>query len=60
MSKSMPLVGDESILGFRVQTEWRWLIATAFFLGKIGGGLFMVSVCLNFSVGALVIVIAKW
>jgi len=32
--------------GFRLQYQWAWLITTAFFLGEVGGGLFLVSLFL--------------
>lgn len=32
--------------GFRLQYQWVWLITTAFFLGEVGGGLFLVSLFL--------------
>ncbi len=43
----------EFVVGFRVQREWRWLILTAFFLGGLGGGLFMVSAFAGFAAGML-------
>lgn len=42
------------LIGYHQQQEWRWLIATAFFLGKVGGGLFMISFFSDFKLGALV------
>lgn len=44
MSRSVPLIGNEYVVGFRRQVEWATLIAAAFFFGKIGAGLFMMSV----------------
>ncbi len=48
------LLGNQFLIGFQQQQEWAWLIATAFFLGKIGGGLFMISFFTDFKLGALV------
>lgn len=46
--------GNQFLIGYQQQQEWAWLIATAFFLGKVGGGLFMVSFFAGFKLGALV------
>lgn len=54
ISRNIPVVGDEFVLGYRSQNEWQGLIATAFFLGKIGAGLFLVSMLIQFAAGALV------
>lgn len=55
MSKSMPLIiGNEYVLGFRRQLEWAGLIAFAFFFGKVGAGLFMISVYTNSRLGMLI------
>jgi formate-dependent nitrite reductase membrane component NrfD len=54
MSKSMPLVdGNTYVLGFRQQIEWSSLIASAFFFGKVGAGLFMISVATQSRLGML-------
>ncbi|MBI4320863.1 MAG: polysulfide reductase NrfD [Chloroflexi bacterium] len=45
---------DAFVVGYNTQTEWAWLIATAFFLGKLGGGLFTVSLFLDSSPGMLI------
>jgi len=50
----MPLVGSEFVSGYRLQTEWATLIAAAFFFGKIGSGLFLMSLFTNSWLGALV------
>ncbi|MDA8235311.1 MAG: polysulfide reductase NrfD [Clostridia bacterium] len=50
---NIPLVNDEFVMGFRKQTEWAWLIATAFLLGKIGGGMFLVAMFLDNPLGGL-------
>lgn len=55
MSKSMPIIiGNEYVLGFRRQVEWAGLIAFAFFFGKVGAGLFMISVYTQSRVGMLI------
>ena len=54
MAKTMPLVGNEFVSGFRLQTEWTTLIAAAFFFGKIGSGLFLMSLFTGSWVGALI------
>lgn len=46
--------GNQFLIGYQQQQEWAWLIATAFFLGKVGGGLFMISFFTGFKLGALV------
>lgn len=46
--------GNQFLIGYQRQQEWAWLIATAFFLGKVGGGLFMISFFSDFKLGALV------
>ncbi len=37
------IVGDEFGRGARLQSEWTWPIATAFFCGEVGAGLFLAS-----------------
>lgn len=48
------IVGDEFVVGHRQQSQWNWLIVTAFLLGKIGSGLFLVSLLTQFPLGMLV------
>lgn len=49
------LVGaNQFAIGYQPQREWAWLIATAFFLGKVGGGVFLISYLGGFKLGALV------
>lgn len=48
------LVGEEFVVGFSLQTEWAALIGMAFFLGKVGAGLYLVSLFLGFPVAALI------
>jgi sulfite dehydrogenase (quinone) subunit SoeC len=63
MAKNMTLVGNEFVSGFRQQTEWAGLIAAAFFFGKVGAGLFMLSVLTQFRlgmvIGLLIVLIGK-
>ena len=61
MSTGRPLVlgPNQFLIGYQPQREWAWLIATAFFLGKVGAGLFLISYISDFrfgAVGGLVIV----
>jgi formate-dependent nitrite reductase membrane component NrfD len=53
MSRSIPMVDKEFVAGFRRQTEWAWLIAAAFFFGKVGAGLFIMSVFIHSRLGML-------
>lgn len=48
------LVGNQFLIGYQQQQEWAWLIAAAFFLGKVGGGVFVISFAAGFDLGALV------
>ncbi|MDH3454098.1 MAG: polysulfide reductase NrfD [Desulfuromonadales bacterium] len=54
MGRSIPLVEKEFVTGFRQQKEWAGLIASAFFFGKVGSGLFIMSVFLDSWLGMLV------
>ncbi len=55
MSKTMPfLQGNEYVLGYRKQVEWAGLIACAFFFGKVGAGLFMMSAYAESRLGMLI------
>ena len=38
---------DTFEVGYNPQKEWAWLITTAFFLGEVGAGLFLVSLFLR-------------
>jgi sulfite dehydrogenase (quinone) subunit SoeC len=49
-----PLGGEEFGCGFRLQTTWSWSMATAFFFGEIGAGLFFVSLVFGFRTGLVV------
>ncbi|AGL00644.1 DmsC/YnfH family molybdoenzyme membrane anchor subunit [Desulfoscipio gibsoniae] len=47
-AQSVPIVeGNEFVMGFRKQTVWTQWIALAFFFGKIGAGIFILSVFLG-------------
>src|SRR3990170_3925654 len=54
MSAERPLVlaPNQFLIGYQPQREWAWLIATAFFLGKVGAGLFLISYFSDFDLGA--------
>lgn len=42
---------EEFNTSFKIQTEWNWLLAIAFFLGGVGAGLFLVSSYLSLVAG---------
>jgi formate-dependent nitrite reductase membrane component NrfD len=50
-------------VGYHRQTFWNWLIGTAFFLGGVGGGLFLVSLLTDHVAGMiagfLIVVVGK-
>ncbi len=46
-----PVVGDEFRPGLRFQRNWGWSMATAFFFGEIGAGLFLASLYFGFVPG---------
>ena len=52
-AQALTLTKGAFVVGYSAQTEWAWLIATAFFLGKIGGGLFAVSMFFDSYLGML-------
>lgn len=54
ISKSYPVVDEEFKLGYRTQSKWSWKIASAFFFGEVGAGLFFFSVFFNFLAGMIV------
>lgn len=54
INKSYPVVNEEFILGYRTQSKWSWKIASAFFFGEVGAGLFFFSVFFNFLAGMIV------
>jgi len=45
--QTMPMAGEEFVMGFRMQTVWTKWIALAFFFGKVGSGMFILAVLLN-------------
>ncbi|MFZ5634038.1 MAG: DmsC/YnfH family molybdoenzyme membrane anchor subunit [Bacillota bacterium] len=45
--QTVPMVGEEFVMGFRRQNVWSTWIALAFFFGKIGSGVFIFSVLFN-------------
>ena len=48
ITKKLRLIEEDTFEhGFRLQWEWAWLITTAFFLGEVGAGLFLVSLFLS-------------
>lgn len=63
MSNNISIIENEFVLGFRRQVEWSGLIAAAFFFGKVGAGLFMMSVVtqsrLGMLIGLLIVVVGK-
>ena len=42
---------DSFEVGYNPQKEWAWLITTAFFMGEVGAGLFLVSLFLPGKIG---------
>ena len=53
LEHSSSIVGDEFRPGFRLQTNWGWSMAGAFFLGEIGAGLFLASLFFDFVNGMI-------
>ncbi len=55
MSAERPLVlaPNQFLIGYQPQREWAWLIAAAFFLGKVGAGVFLISYFSDFKLGAV-------
>ena len=51
--KQATFVGDEFRPGFRLQRSWSWSMATSFFLGEIGAGLFLVSLFFSYLPGLI-------
>ena len=52
-AKQAAIVGDEFRPGFRLQRSWSWSMATSFFLGEIGAGLFLVSLFFSYLPGLI-------
>jgi len=52
-AKQATIVGDEFRPGFRLQRSWGWSMATSFFLGEIGAGLFLISLFFSYLPGLI-------
>ncbi|MEZ5562478.1 MAG: hypothetical protein R3F27_05930 [Gammaproteobacteria bacterium] len=52
-ANDLPIVGDSFKLGFRLQRYWDTPMASAFFFGELGAGLFLVSLLLESAQGML-------
>jgi formate-dependent nitrite reductase membrane component NrfD len=57
-TRRLMIGGHQFLIGYQQQQEWAWLIATAFFLGGVGGGLFVISFFSDFKLGALIGILA--
>ena len=57
------LVADEFRVGYRLQRTWSWSMATAFFCGEVGAGLFFISLFTalrqGLLLGLLLVVVGK-
>ena len=52
LHRNFKFIEDDTFeVGYNPQKEWAWLITTAFFLGEVGAGLFLVSLFLAGKVG---------
>lgn len=62
-TQSITVAPHRFAFGFYRQVWWNWLIGTAFFLGGIGGGLFLISFftryVLGMLIGYLIVVVGK-
>ena len=61
---SVVVIGrNQFTMGYRRQGEWSWLITTAFFLGNVGAGLFLISyfngLYLGAGIGLLIVGVGK-
>ncbi len=52
-AKQTAIVGDEFRPGFRLQRSWNRSMATSFFLGEVGAGLFIVSIFFGYLPGLI-------
>ena len=52
-AKQTVIVGDEFRPGFRLQRSWNRPMATSFFLGEVGAGLFIVSLFFSYLPGLI-------
>lgn len=57
-TRRLMIRGNQFLIGYQQQQEWAWLITTAFFLGGVGGGMFVISFFNDFRLGALVGILA--
>jgi formate-dependent nitrite reductase membrane component NrfD len=51
-AKTILLGRSEFRMGYQTQGQWSWLITSAFFLGSVGAGLFLISYFSGFRLGA--------
>jgi len=52
LHRDFKFIEDDTFeVGYNPQKEWAWLITTAFFLGEVGAGLFLVSLFLPGKIG---------
>ena len=62
-SPNIGLVTNDFRMGYRLQRTWSWSMATAFFCGEVGAGLFFVSLFtglrLGFLIGLLMVAVGK-
>src|SRR3974390_1510638 len=54
MTYQVTIANHRFAFGYYRQTFWNWLIGTAFFLGGLGGGLFLVSFWTGHTAGMVV------
>jgi DMSO reductase anchor subunit len=52
-SREFPIVGDSLALGYRFQRYWNDSMATAFYFGELGAGLFLVSALYGSTIGMI-------
>lgn len=52
-SREYPIVGDSLALGFRFQRYWDDSMASAFYFGELGAGLFLVSALYGSTIGII-------
>lgn len=53
-SREFPIVGDSLVLGYRFQRYWDKSMASAFFFGELGAGLFLVGALYNSVISMIV------
>lgn len=64
MTTASPIIkGHKFVIGYHEQDQWSWLVAAAFFFGKIGGGLFFLSLLLGnlpgILLGTIIVAVGK-